>query len=101
MWRDAHWRVYRVKDAVPLVSRPARVVASDGAQVVVRFARPGTATLKVAYSPWLSDRDGCLKVTERGEFTRLVAPAAGTYRIGSRWAASPRPSGAPAPGCRP
>ncbi|QNS06503.1 hypothetical protein [Streptomyces xanthii] len=91
VWRDAHWRVYRVRDTVPLVSAPASVVDTDGARVTVRFARAGTATLRVAYSPWLRAEHGCLRVRQRGEFTELTAPAAGTYRLGS---ALRRPSGA-------
>nr|WP_237499889.1 hypothetical protein [Streptomyces sp. SID8379] len=101
VWRDANWHVYRVRGAAPLVSAPAAVLRSDGARVTVRFSRAGTATLKVAYSPWLKAEGGCLKVRRQpgGEFTELVAPAAGTYRIGSDWEsggkASPstRPSG--------
>ncbi|MBO1333132.1 hypothetical protein J3486_18030 [Streptomyces sp. VRA16 Mangrove soil] len=103
VWRDPHWHVYRVRNAVPLVSAPATVVRSDGARVTVRFTRAGTATLRVAYSPWLKPETagGCLKVRPQraGEFTELVAAAPGTYRIGSDWESSPspRPSGA---GCR-
>jgi hypothetical protein len=97
VWRDAHWRIYRVRDAVPLVSAPARVTGSDGAGVTVRFPRAGTATLRVAYSPWLRAASGCLRVRQRGEFTALTAPAAGTYRIDARWLGPVEGSGA---GCR-
>ncbi|MZD06673.1 hypothetical protein GTW43_16435 [Streptomyces sp. SID5785] len=96
VWRDAHWRIYRVRAAVPLVSAPASVVRSDGARVTVRFARAGTATLRVAYSPWLRSAHGCLRVRQRGEFTELTAPAAGTYRVGSGWGPGPAaPAGPP------
>ncbi|MEB3959745.1 hypothetical protein OKJ48_05705 [Streptomyces kunmingensis] len=98
VWRDPHWQVFRVRDAVPLVSAPASVVSSDGARVTVRFRRAGAATLRVAYSPWLKSEGGCLKVREQGEFTELTAPAAGTYRIGSGWERSPSP-GASGGGC--
>ncbi|MGY0023649.1 hypothetical protein ACVHNB_32360 [Streptomyces sp. YJ-C3] len=99
VWRDPHWRVFRVRDAMPLVSAPASVVSSDGARVTVRFRRAGSATLRVAYSPWLRSEGGCLKVRARGEFTELTAPAAGTYRIGSDWEPSPSP-GRSGAGCR-
>nr|WP_202455099.1 DUF2029 domain-containing protein [Streptomyces sp. SID8367] len=101
VWRDPHWRVYRVRDAVPLVSAPATVVRSDGARVTVRFERAGTATLKVAYSPWLTSEGGCLTVRRQrgGEFTELVATAPGTYRVGSGWERVPSPSPSAA-GCR-
>ncbi|NEB76222.1 hypothetical protein G3I40_13465, partial [Streptomyces sp. SID14478] len=99
VWRDPHWRVYRVRDAVPLVSAPASVVSSDGARVTVRFRRAGAATLRVAYSPWLKSEGSCLKVRKEGEFTELTAPAPGTYLIGSDWEASPSP-GRSGAGCR-
>ncbi|MEV1018921.1 hypothetical protein [Streptomyces sp. NPDC050264] len=92
VWRDPNWRVFRVRNAVPLVSAPASVVSSDGARVTVRFRRAGAATLRVAYSPWLKSEGGCLEVRKQGEFTELTAPAAGTYRIGSHWEPSPSPS---------
>ncbi|MER5945333.1 hypothetical protein ABT127_04665 [Streptomyces sp. NPDC001904] len=101
VWRGPHWRIYRVRDAVPLVSAPAAVVGSDGARVTVRFERAGTATLKVAYSPWLTSERGCLTVRPQpgGEFTELVATAPGTYRVGSGWERAPSP-GPSASGCR-
>ncbi|MFJ9036066.1 hypothetical protein ACIRF8_05705 [Streptomyces sp. NPDC102406] len=99
VWRDRNWQVFRVRDAVPLVSAPASVVSSDGARVTVRFRRAGSATLRVAYSPWLKSEGGCLTVRRQGEFTELTAPAPGTYRIGSGWEppASPGASGAGCP----
>ncbi|MGI5375053.1 hypothetical protein ACQEV2_12550 [Streptomyces sp. CA-251387] len=90
VWRDAHWRVYRVRDAVPLVSEPASVVSTSSADVVVRMARAGTATVRVAHSPWLHvDGGGCL--TPEGEFTRLTVSAPGEYRISSEYGPSPDP----------
>ncbi|MFQ6146377.1 hypothetical protein ACLMNJ_25450 [Streptomyces seoulensis] len=84
VWRDAHWRIYRVADAVPLVSGAgASVVRVDAAHLVVRTRRPGTVTVRVAPSPWLRSDAGCL--ARAGEWTRLTAPAAGEYRIGSSY----------------
>ena len=91
VWQDAHWRVYRVRDAVPLVSAPASVVSTSSADVVVRMARAGTATVRVAHSPWLHvDGGGCL--APDGEFTRLTVSAPGEYRISSEYGPSPEPA---------
>ncbi|MFS4105600.1 hypothetical protein [Streptomyces sp. PD-S100-1] len=80
VWRDAHWRVYRVEDAVPLVSGAgATVVSADAAHLVVRTTRPGTVTVRVAPSPWLRTDAGCLSPT--GTWPHLTAPTAGEYRI--------------------
>ncbi|MFF5482867.1 hypothetical protein ACFY5C_36940 [Streptomyces sp. NPDC012935] len=90
VWQDEHWRIFRVRDAVPLVSDPASVVSTSSADLVVRMSRSGSATVRVAYSPWLhADGGGCL--TRQGEFTRLTVTAPGTYRISSEYAPSPEP----------
>ncbi|WP_374202064.1 hypothetical protein [Streptomyces sp. AC550_RSS872] len=84
VWQDAHWRVYRVRDAVPLVSAPATVVSTSSADLVVRLPRAGTTTVRIAHSPWLRvDGGGCL--APRGEFTRLSVSAPGDYRISSEY----------------
>ncbi|MGQ5648516.1 hypothetical protein ACUJ8H_00395 [Streptomyces sp. EKR5.2] len=89
VWQDAHWRVYRVRDAVPLVSAPATVVRTTSAEVDVRVPRPGSVTVRVAHSPWLHTDGGCLG--PQGEFTRLTVSAPGTYRISSEYGPPPAP----------
>lgn len=89
VWHDAHWRVYRVRGAVPLVSAPASVLRTTSADVDVHVPRPGAVTVRIAYSPWLRADGGCL--TRHGEFTRLTAPAPGEYRISSEYGSSLRP----------
>ncbi|MFC8866183.1 hypothetical protein ACFUAC_00640 [Streptomyces sp. NPDC057148] len=87
VWQDEHWRVFRVRDAVPLVSEPGGVVAATGSELVLRVDRPGPVTVRVAWSPWLRADGGCL--TRDGEFTRLTVEAPGEYRISSRYGPSP------------
>lgn len=90
VWQDAHWRVYRVRDAVPLVSAPATVASTSSADVVVHMPRPGATTVRIAYSPWLRV-DGAACLTPQGEFTRLTVPAPGDYRISSEYGPSAGP----------
>nr|WSY55289.1 hypothetical protein OG999_37635 [Streptomyces sp. NBC_00886] len=90
VWRDAHWRVYRVRDAVPLVSEPGKVVRTTSADLVVHVSRPGAVTVRVAYSPWLRADGGCL--ARDGDFTRLTVTAPGEYRISSEYGSSPAPT---------
>jgi hypothetical protein len=89
VWQDEHWRIYRVRDAVPLVSAPGTVVTSTGAGLVLRVERPGAVTVRVAWSPWLRSDGGCL--ARDGEFTRLTVRAPGEYRLSSRYGPSPGP----------
>ncbi|GAA0666772.1 hypothetical protein GCM10009535_53210 [Streptomyces thermocarboxydovorans] len=86
VWRDEHWQVFRVRDAVPLVSAPGTVVRTDGAGLVLRVSRPGEVTVRVAWSPWLRSDGGCL--SRAGEFTRLTVSAPGEYRISSEYGPS-------------
>jgi hypothetical protein len=86
VWSDAHWRVYRVRDAVPLVSAPATVIRTTDAELDVRIPKPGSVTVRIAYSPWLRADAGCLR--REGEFTRLTVTEPGVYRIGSGYFAS-------------
>ncbi|MFE0799078.1 hypothetical protein [Streptomyces sp. NPDC058812] len=91
VWQDEHWRVYRVRDAVPLVSEPGTVVTATSADLVLRVDRPGPVTVRVAWSPWLRADGGCL--ARDGEFTRLTVGAPGEYRISGRYGPSPGPEG--------
>ncbi|MFI1398503.1 hypothetical protein [Streptomyces sp. NPDC020681] len=81
VWQDDGWTVYRVRDAVPLVSSPGVVVRGDDAQLVVRMPVAGSVTVRVAYSPWLRAKGACLR--QEGEWTRLTVPRAGEYRLDS------------------
>lgn len=90
VWRDANWRIFRVKDAVPLVSGPATVVRGTDSDVVVRVPERGAVTVRLVYSPWLRAEGACLE--RHGEFTRLSVPRPGIYRISSGYGPSPRPS---------
>lgn len=89
VWRDPHWLVFRVRDAVPLVSAPGTAVSTGPADLVLRVERPGAVTVRVVWSPWLRSDGGCLK--QDGEFTRLTVGAPGEYRISSRYGPSPGP----------
>ncbi|MFE5395409.1 hypothetical protein ACFQ9U_12655 [Streptomyces sp. NPDC056568] len=86
-WQDAHWQVFRVRDAVPLVSEPGTVVTTSSTDLVLHVDRPGQVTVRVAWSPWLRADGGCL--ARDGEFTRLTVEAPGAYRLSSRYGPSP------------
>jgi hypothetical protein len=90
VWRDAHWRVFRVRNAVPMVSAPASVVRATGSDLTVRVPTREPVTLRLVYSRWLRAEGACLK--RDGEFTRLTVTAPGTYKINSGYGPSPSPS---------
>ncbi|WP_051950843.1 hypothetical protein [Actinacidiphila yeochonensis] len=90
VWQDADWRVFSVKDPLPLAEHPAVVERAGPADLTVRMTSSGSALLRIPWSPVLgiegsNDSDhGCL--APDGDWTRLYAPAAGTYKIGGSFA---------------
>ncbi|MEI5099382.1 hypothetical protein RB200_13235 [Streptomyces sp. PmtG] len=95
VWHDDNWRIYRVKDPVPLVDRPGSLITADGANMTVRMPKAGSVIVRVAYSPWLWAEGACLR--KDGDFTRLTVTKPGDVRIGSNYSG---PSG-PQPRCAP
>ncbi|MDQ0948995.1 hypothetical protein QFZ24_002918 [Streptomyces phaeochromogenes] len=87
VWHDAYWRIYRVRDAEPLVSAPARVVRAGEAAVVLRVPGPGTVTVRVRYSPWLRAAGACVRPA--GPWTELTVRRAGLYRLDSSYVSGP------------
>ncbi|WP_327234791.1 hypothetical protein OG349_13190 [Streptomyces sp. NBC_01317] len=83
VWHDSGWAVYRVRNAVPLVSAPATVVRSGDADLVLRMPAAGSVTVRIAYSPWLRAPGAC--VERSGDWTRLTVPGGGEYRLGSAY----------------
>ncbi|GLF94297.1 hypothetical protein [Streptomyces yaizuensis] len=81
VWSDAGWTIFRVRDAVPLVSSPGAAVGGDAGSLLVRMPSAGSVTVRVAYSPWLRADGACLR--QEGEYTRLTVERAGEYRLGS------------------
>ncbi|MEU2558284.1 hypothetical protein ABZ626_02895 [Streptomyces longispororuber] len=90
VWKDEHWRVFRVRNAVPMASAPASVVRSTSTEVVVRVPERGPVTVRIVYSPWLRAEGACL--AKQGDFTRLTVPAPGTYTISSGYGRPSRPA---------
>nr|WP_172386705.1 hypothetical protein [Streptomyces sp. MNP-20] len=90
VWKGRHWQVFRVRNAVPMVSAPASVVRSTSTDVVVRVPERGPVTVRIVYSPWLRAEGACL--AKEGDFTRLTVPAPGTYTISSGYGRPARPA---------
>jgi hypothetical protein len=91
VWQDANWQVFKVDAEVdPLADPPATVQEAGPAELTVSMPRSGSVLLRIPWSPVLGiegaddNRHGCL--TQDGDWTRLFASSAGTYRIGGSYA---------------
>jgi hypothetical protein len=73
--------VYAVARPSPLANPPARATALTSDGVRLRFTRPGSALLRVRFSPYweVAGAPGC--VTQDGDFTRVSARRAGPLRL--------------------
>ncbi|MER6787294.1 hypothetical protein ABT330_22210 [Streptomyces sp. NPDC000658] len=87
VWQDRYWKIYRVRDTLPLVSAPAELQHAGEAELTLRMPRAGTSTVRIEYSPWLRAEGACLSAD--GPWTRLTVPRAGVYRLTSDYAGGP------------
>jgi hypothetical protein len=84
-WRDAHWRVYEVRDPVPLVqpldAGAARIRSVGHSGFALNVTRPGEFLVRVAFTPyWSIERgNGCL--LRHGEWTMARASHPGVFRV--------------------
>ena len=88
VWHDAHWQLWKVGGAAPLVEGPARLTAMDADSFTLAVDRPGDVVVRIHYSShWDVDGPGCAVPTIDG-WTRIRFPDAGTWRVRqvvSRW----------------
>ncbi len=79
--RTGHWRVYAVADPTPIVTGVARLDSIGADSVGLTALAPGTALVRVRYTPYWALRGvhGC--VAPAGEFTRVRFRAPGPARL--------------------
>ena len=73
-WSSRDWQVYEVAPPHPLGA--VRLGVNDA---VVRFGTPGSAIVRVRWSPYWKAEGAC--VEKAGEWTRLIASRAGSFRL--------------------
>jgi hypothetical protein len=86
VWRDAHWRVFAVRDPVALVQGPAHGpirLTADG--FALTAPRPGAALVRVRHSRWWRVTAGRACVRRGpGGMTAIRVFAAGPVRVQAR-----------------
>ena len=87
-WRDAHWRVFRVRDSAPLVSGPAELVSLTSERIVLRARRAGTVLVRVRWTPyWQAMTGGCVGRAPGG-WTSVDPAQPGRVVVGLRFSLS-------------
>jgi hypothetical protein len=85
VWQDAHWQVWRVTHATPLVTGAARLVEQDPSSLTLRFTGAGSAVVRIhASTLWVSETVGiCVDQTSHG-WLRVRASRPGTVSLAAR-----------------
>jgi hypothetical protein len=82
VWHNAHWRVWKVTDSPGLVSGPAQMTTLRPNRVVLQANAPGTALVRVRYTPMWSVTSGAACVQAGGnDWTRVVIRRAGPVEL--------------------
>jgi hypothetical protein len=95
--RSAHWRVYAVAGATPVVGAPATLGAMGPDWLALRTPRAARILVRVRYSPYwaLTRGSGC--VAPDGAYTSVTLRRAGPARLGIDF--SPERIGSRSPRC--
>jgi hypothetical protein len=78
LWRSSNWHVYAVVGAPGIVSGPARLLSSNGAELKLQVARAGTIVVRERYlDAWGVASGGGVIGPARGGWLRLRATRPG------------------------
>jgi hypothetical protein len=82
VWHDAHWRLWEVRDARPLVGGDARLVRLGVSSIELRALRPGAARILVRWTRFwrVTAGDACVGPTPAG-WTRVTFDHAGPVTL--------------------
>jgi hypothetical protein len=82
VWRNEHWRLWRVVDAEPMVAGPGRLVRLGPDSVVLDVTGPDPVLLGVRFTSHLSlDQPGCVEPSSDGwTVVRVERPGFVTLR---------------------
>ncbi len=82
VWGSGHWLVYRVVGAPGLVSGPARLLSSSGAELRLSAIHAGVIIVRERYvNAWHIARGAAVLGEARGGWLRISARAAGPVEL--------------------
>jgi hypothetical protein len=91
-WRDAHWRVYEVRDPAPMVQAlgggAATVREAGHSGFALDVSRPGEFLVRVAFTPYWSIERGHGCLLRHGEWTVARASRPGVFRVAADFSLS-------------
>jgi hypothetical protein len=85
VFRTRNWRVYAVRDPTPIVEGAAALTQLGSDWLDVDGLRPGTAVVRVRFSPYWAVVHGSGCVAPDGNFTRLTVRQPGPMKLAMRF----------------
>ncbi|HEU5268621.1 MAG TPA: hypothetical protein VFU36_01765 [Jatrophihabitans sp.] len=87
IWRNAHWTVYEVHDASPLVDPPGRVISQQPDAVVLSLPADQTIRVRLRWYRWLGmesqDKQAC--IAQDGLYVTVHTGSGGNYTFNSKF----------------
>jgi hypothetical protein len=82
VWRSAHWRLFAVAGGSPLAEAPSTLTRLDSGSFTLTTPVAGAFTVRVRFTPYwgVAGGRGCVQ-RAAGDWTRLVVPAPGSFRV--------------------
>jgi hypothetical protein len=82
VWRSAHWRLFAVLGATPLVQPPAVLTGASSDSLTLYAPRPGIYTVRVRFTSYwaLASGSGCV-ARAPGDWTEVRARRAGSFHV--------------------
>jgi hypothetical protein len=81
VWRSRHWRVFAVRDAMPIVQGDARLEKLGPNWLELMAGHPGTVVIRVHFTPYWEITRGSGCVAPAGNFTAVRIRRAGPIRL--------------------
>jgi hypothetical protein len=85
VWSNAHWRVFRVRRAVPLVSGDATLISLGPEGFVLRATGVGEALVRVRFTPYWTATGGACLSRAPGGWTAVTLRRTGRVHVGLRF----------------
>ena len=95
VWRSRHWRVYAVSNPTPIVAGVATLRRLGPNWFTVQAMQPGSALVRIHFSPYWAITEGSGCVAPSGSFTRLIVHRPGPMRVAISFSVSRIGSDAP------
>jgi hypothetical protein len=84
IWGNDHWRLYAVRDSLPLISEPANVVSQQDAGLTFTAPAAGTYLVRMTWSPYFI-ASGVRVTRAPGNRVQVTVSRSGTYRLHAVW----------------